>query len=139
MFLNMKILMPSDDKIIFHLLLLHFKIPPVYDISYLTRAFFFCIARTVIWLCWWNISNWIKMKIAADCLLLFFCWGAIGFEKECSHWKFNTRSKYRLHNIQSVQDSSDSWFQKSLYILVLQYFEGLNHMIMIQLTQFQPR
>ena len=41
------------------------------------------------------------MKITADCLLLFFCWWTICFEKECSHWKFNIGSKDRLHNIQS--------------------------------------
>ena len=50
------------------------------------------------------------MKIAADCLLLFFSWGAIRFEKECSHWKFNICSKFRLHNVQSFQDISDVFF-----------------------------
>ena len=88
----------------------HFKIGPVYDLSYLTSAFFFWIARTVIWFCWRNVSSWIKMKIAAYCLLLFLSWWAIRFEKECPHWKFNICSKYRLHNVQSFQDSSDSCF-----------------------------
>ena len=72
----------------------------------LTSAFIFRIAGTVIWFCWWNLSSWIKMEIAADCLLLFFSWGAISFEKECFHWKFNICSKNSLHNIQSVQDNS---------------------------------
>ena len=74
--------------------------------KYLTGAFFFRIARTVVWLGWWDRISWIKMKIATYCLLLLISWWTLGFEKECSHWKFNAYSKYRLHNIQSVKDNS---------------------------------
>ena len=76
--------------------------------KYLTGAFFFRIARTVVWLGWWDRISSIKMKIATYCLLLLISWWTIGFEKECSHWKFNAYSKYRLHNIQSVKDNSVS-------------------------------
>ena len=75
---------------------------------YLTSAFFFCIARTIIWFCWRNLSSCIKMKIAADCLLLWISWGAWSFEKKCSHWKFNICSKNSLHYIQSVQGPGET-------------------------------
>ena len=78
--------------------------------KYLTRAFGFRITRTVICLRWRNIINWIKMKVAADRLLLLISWGALSFEKECSHRKFNIYSKHSLHNIQSVEDNSNSHF-----------------------------
>ena len=106
----------------FSFFLWHFKIAPVYDLSYLTSAFFFWIARTIIWFCWRDISSWIKMKIAADCLLLFFSWGAIRFEKECSHWKFNIWSKFRLHNVQSFQDSSDAFYHSTRWSKDLLHF-----------------
>ena len=63
----------------------------------------FCVAGTVIWLCWWNILQWLQMKITGDGLILcFICSWACRDETECSHFETYILSKFSLNDLQSL-------------------------------------